>query len=87
MIQILLFMRYRDWFRLNVPGKGLPKILLSSQEHFFIFYASLLKFFNIFISANSTSNYLLISSTQIISPNHLKVLLQGTLNSAYIVMH
>lgn len=63
MIQILLFMKYRDWFRLNVPGKGLPKVLLSSQENFFILYESLLKIFNIFISSNSTTNYLLISST------------------------
>ena len=63
MIQILLFMKYRDWFRLNVPGKGLPKVLLSSQENFFILYESLLKIFNIFISSNSTTNYFLISST------------------------
>ena len=63
MIQILLFMKYRDWFRLNVPGKGLPKVLLSSQENFFILYESLLKIFNIFMSSNSTTNYLLISST------------------------
>ena len=63
MIQSLLFMKYRDWFRLNVPGKGLPKVLLSSQEKIFILYESLLKIFNIFISSNSTTNYLLISST------------------------
>ena len=56
-------MKYRDWFRLNVPGKGLPKVLLSSQEKIFILYESLLKIFNIFISSNSTTNYLLISST------------------------